>query len=92
MRANETLWWAVELKGTQLAAGDLVDAVSAPTITGANAAHLTAPSYGVFGTLVKFKAVMSGSASTTDTINVELEITPDGSESLLVVVPVTVGA
>ncbi len=90
MNAGETLWWAVDLKGTQLSAGDLIDAVLAPTITGAQAANLTTPSYGVLATLVKFKCVLSGAALTTDSINIKLTVTPDGSESLIIIVPVTV--
>ncbi|MCC7254288.1 MAG: hypothetical protein IT540_20705 [Hyphomicrobium sp.] len=92
MRAGETLWWAVELKGTQLSAGDLVDAMSPPTLSGAQAANMTVPSFGVFGTAAKVKCVLSGSATTTDTINVVLSITPDSGETILIVVPVTVGS
>lgn len=92
MKAGETMWWAVQLAGTQLATGDLVDSVSAPTLSGAQASNMTVPTYGVFGTLVKFKCVLSGSAATTDTINVVLTITPNTGETLKVTIPVTVGS
>lgn len=91
MIPGETLWWAVELKGSQLAPGELIDSVVAPTITGAQAANLTTPDYGILATLVKFKAVLSGSALTTDTIGIQLTITSAGSPDLIIDVPVTVG-
>ena len=92
MKAGETLWWAVDLKGTQLAAGDLIDSMSAPSITGAQSANLTTPDYGIFGTLAKFQCVMSASALTTDTINIVLTIAPESGETFKVTVPVTVGS
>lgn len=90
MSAGETLWWAVDLKGTHLKAGDLVDSASAPTITGAQAANLTTPAYGIQDTRINFQCVLSGSALTTDTINVKLTIVPETGEVLIVIVPVTV--
>ena len=66
--------------------------MSAPSVSGADSANMTVPSYGVFGTLVKFKCVLSASAATDDVINVDLSVTPDGSETLKITVPVTVGS
>ncbi len=91
MLPGETLWFAVDLAGAQLESG-AVYAMSAPTVTGAQAANLTIPDYGVFGSLAKFQCVMSGSALTTDTINVALSISPESGETLLITVPVTVGS
>lgn len=91
MVPGETRWWSINLAGTQLSAGDLVDAVSAPTMTGAQAANMTASDYGVYGTRVGAKLVLSGSAATSDTINVKFTITPSSGETLIVTVPVTVG-
>jgi hypothetical protein len=91
MIAGETRWWGINLAGTQLSAGDLVDAVSSPTITGADSANMTVSDYGVYGTKVGVKVVLSGSAATDDVINVKFTITPSSGETLIVTVPVTVG-
>lgn len=90
MQPGETLWWAVELVGTQLSGGDLVDSMSTPTVSGAQSANMTISGYGVLETRVKFKCVLDAAALTTDTINVELNIAPESSEVLLITVPVTV--
>ncbi len=92
IRPGETLWYALELKGSQLSTGDLIDAVAAPNPTGADSVYLTIPDYGVFGTLVKFKCVLSASATTSSVIAIEFTITPSSGETLLVEVDVNVGS
>lgn len=86
---DETLWWAVDCTA-QLAAGDYLNAMEAPTVSGADAANASVPDYGVFGTLAKFQVTLDDTADEEDTINIELDLTPESGESLLVTVPVTV--
>jgi hypothetical protein len=87
---SETLWWAVDLAGSQLAPGDLINSMSAPSITGEDSANLTTPSYGVLATLAKFKVVTTSGADTTDVIYINLTLSPETGESLKVQVPVTI--
>lgn len=91
MAPGETTWWAVDLAGTQLSAGDLVDSVDEPTLTGDEAANMTVSDYGIYGTKVKVKCVLSGSATTSDEINVRIAVSPESGESFIILVPVTVG-
>jgi hypothetical protein len=91
MRPGETLYWAVDLKGTQLAPGDLVNGMQSPTVTGGESTNLTVSAYGVSGTLAKMKIALSSMAETTDDIAVELTIAPQSGEILTIAVPVTVG-
>ncbi len=86
----EKLWWALELKDTQLAFGDLVDSVEAPTTSGADAANASVTSYGVFGTLVKFFVELDPGALSTDDISILVDISPDPDETLIINVPVEV--
>lgn len=86
------LWWAVNLAGTQLSPGDMVDSMTAPTPGGAQAANLTVADYGPQGTKALFKLTLSGSAATTDTITLPLPITMENDEVITVTVNVTVGS
>ena len=90
IQPGETLWYAVDLAGSQLAPGDLINSMSAPSIAGDQSANLTTPSYGVLGTLAKFKCVASGSADALDEIYINLTLSPETGESLKVQVPVTI--
>jgi hypothetical protein len=90
MRAGETLYWALDFSRTQLTEGDLISGVSAPTVTGAQSANLTVPTYGAYGTKLKLKVVLSSAALTTDTITVNVTIAPESGETFKVAVPVTV--
>ena len=89
IRPDETLWFAVDCTA-QLAAGDYLNAMEAPTVSGADAANATVADYGVFGTLAKFQVAIDDAATDDDVINVELDLTPESGESLLITVPVTV--
>jgi hypothetical protein len=90
MQPSETLWWAVNLAGSQLAPGDLINSMSAPTITGDESSNLTTPAYGVLATLAKFKCVTDSDADTEDEIYINLTLSPETGESLKVQVPVEI--
>jgi hypothetical protein len=83
--------WALEFKGTALAAGDDLDSMEAPTLSGAEAANATVADYGVKGTKAQFKLTLSGSAASANTINVVITVTTESDEEFIVTVPVTVG-
>lgn len=84
------IWWAVNLAGTHLSPGDVVDSLAAPTAGGAQAANITVADYGVQGTKALIKLTMSGSAATTDTITLPLSITMENDEVITLTVNVTV--
>jgi hypothetical protein len=91
MLPGVTLWWAVDLAGTQLLTGDNVSGFATPTVTGANAASMTVSDSGYYKTRVGFKLALSANALTTDVINIRCVITPDTGETQIIIVPVTVG-
>jgi hypothetical protein len=90
MRAGEALFWAADFKRTQLRVGDLLNGFATPTVTGTNSANCSISTSGVFGTLAKFKVVISGAALTTDVIYVNISVTPENGETLTVKITVEI--
>jgi hypothetical protein len=88
--SGEKLYWALELKGTQLAIGDLAYGMEAPTTAGAQASNLSVTAYGVSGTKIIFFAELNSAALDTDDITIEFNVSPDPTEVLLISVPVEV--
>jgi hypothetical protein len=91
MLAGETSFWAVEFRGTQAAVNNNLNGMEAPTFTGAGAGNMTVDQYGVDGTAAKFELTLDEAADSDDVINVRLEVHPTVGETIIVVVPVTVG-
>lgn len=90
MQPGETLWWAIDLKGSQLGAGDLINSVSEPDEDGAQAGNILVDDYGVLATLVKFRLTLDDAATEDDEIEIDITIAPSSGEAFIVTVPVTV--
>ncbi len=84
MKPGGQSWWALELKGSELADDDLADDVDAPTSSDDTVA--TVDHYGPFGTLVKLHVVVPSEATAGDTCVLTCNVIPEPGD----VVPLTV--
>jgi hypothetical protein len=92
MMPGETTLWAVEFRGTQVPVNNNLNGMEEPDVTGADAAQMVVGDYGVDDTAAKFELTLDDDAEEDDEINVRLEVHPTGVETVIVIVPVTVGS
>ncbi len=92
LKPGETLDFALELKGSQLASGTNIDSAEDPDSIGDDAAKLTFPDSVVVGTQLKFEASLAADTASDADASGEFVIHPTEDEDLIVTVPVTVGS
>jgi hypothetical protein len=97
MKAGEQYAWLIDLSDTQLSAQDVIDGMSAPTVTGGESANLTISAsegtgWGVNppGDGVLIYPVVASGALTTDEIFVNVTIAPEDGDVFKVQIPVEV--
>lgn len=95
-KKSEVLLYALEFKGTQLPTGQNLYGMSAPTVSGDQAAHGTIGStagtdYGVDHTQAKFLFTTTSSAAADDDISVDVTVQLTPTQTITVSVPVTIG-
>lgn len=85
------LTWAVELAGTELAPGDFVDSMSAPTATGTGVTvgSTAGTTYGTNNSRLLFEVTAASNATVGDS-TITIAFGPNAGESQTITVPVTI--
>lgn len=98
MKAGEKYPWKLNFARTQLTLGQLMEGLSQPTVTGANAANCTIGTtegldwgvHAIDGEGVAIVPSINANALTTDVITINVEVEPDEGDTFKVSIPVEV--